>query len=448
MGILDALFSDAQSDPWKGLREVSNSPNIQPMQSAQPQQQAQAGGIFGALQNLVSGGNAQPESYQGAQMMQAPQQASQQPAQQRSGSIRNLLTALGPAIAMLDPRNQQLSAYLMERQQNRQWEAAGQERANKTREYMVAQGVDPAEADALVADPQLLRGWFSERAKAGKPDWQITEIYDEQGRAKKVLIDKNNPQNMQNLGGSKAASGADGVEYGLNPIWGQDQNGEPVLGVLGKDGSFKKVDTGKFNISTGTEQIDLGDSYALKDKRSGQIIGTVPKNLSNAAQETAIGKALGEAKGEAQVSLGSTLQKADQSISLIDTMLEHPGLSTATGLSGTVDPRNYIAGTDATNFNVMRKQLEGKAFLEAFESLKGGGQITEIEGQKATEAIARLSTTQSEKAYREALTELRGILQQGKVRAQQMAGAGANSQQTSPSGSGRLRFNPSTGDFE
>ena len=100
-------------------------------------------------------------------------------------------------------------------------------------------------------------------------------------------------------------------------------------------------------------------------------------------------------------------------IAVIDKALQHPGRKTATGLSGTVDPRNYIPGTDATDFRVVRDQIGGAAFLQAFESLKGGGQITEVEGRKATEAIARLNTTQSDKEFEQSLKDLRQVMQIG-----------------------------------
>ena len=59
------------------------------------------------------------------------------------------------------------------------------------------------------------------------------------------------------------------------------------------------------------------------------------------------------------------------------------------------------------------EQISGRAFLEAFETLKGGGQITEIEGQKATQAIARLQRTQSPEAFQEALFEFADIVRRG-----------------------------------
>lgn len=127
----------------------------------------------------------------------APQQAPS------GGGMGNFLSGLGPAIAMLDPRNQQLGGYLMQMQQDRQDRQAGQQRQNQTIGWLQSQGMSPDEAIATAADKELLRNFIVARQNAGKPDWQISEIYDEQGRPKKVLVDKNNPQNMRDLGGSK-----------------------------------------------------------------------------------------------------------------------------------------------------------------------------------------------------------------------------------------------------
>lgn len=104
------------------------------------------------------------------------------------------------------------------------------------------------------------------------------------------------------------------------------------------------------------------------------------------------------------------------SIAVIDKALAHPGRTTATGLSGSIDPRNYVPGTSATDFRVVLDQIGGTAFLQAFESLKGGGQITEIEGKKATDAIARLSRAQSDTEFVTSLNDLRFVMKQGQDR--------------------------------
>jgi len=114
--------------------------------------------------------------------------------------------------------------------------------------------------------------------------------------------------------------------------------------------------------------------------------------------------------------------------------IDHPGRESATGKSSWMDIRNYTPGTDATNFKVILDQLKGKAFLQAFQSLKGGGQITEVEGKKATDAMARLNTAQSDEAFKEALVELKDIAMRAKQRAIEKAGGA----QTQPNETGGL----------
>lgn len=93
----------------------------------------------------------------------------------------------------------------------------------------------------------------------------------------------------------------------------------------------------------------------------------------------------------------------------IEGILNDPALDTATGM---LSLTQKIPGTGQYRFGTRAKQLEGQAFLQAFESLKGAGQITEIEGTKATQAIGRLDTAQSPDDYRQALTDLKDVLDQ------------------------------------
>lgn len=113
----------------------------------------------------------------------------------------------------------------------------------------------------------------------------------------------------------------------------------------------------------------------------------------------------------------SKFDSASDAIKVIDKALAHPGLSAATGLQGVIDPRNYTPGTDAKNFQVVRDQLRGTAFMSAYASLRGGGQITEIEGTKAEAALVRLDKAQSTEAFKEALNDYKEILNRGLSRA-------------------------------
>lgn len=263
-------------------------------------------------------------------------------------------------------------------------------------------------------------------------------------KAERDLADGKNPESVREYEYAKgqgftgsfsdwiASKRAGAGEYGLTPIWGTGPDGKPAYIQPGKSGDARlaKLPDG-FQIARDPIRVDAGDHYVLLDPQTRQPVGQVKKNLAEASAQ----REIGTEQGKARVNLPATLFKAEQSLSVIDQMINHPGRETATGLSGTLDPRNYFGGTDAKNFQVMAKQLEGKAFLEAFESLKGGGQITEIEGAKATQAMARLDRAQSDAEYVAALKELRGVIAAGIERAKQKAGVATGTASAGPAAS-------------
>lgn len=227
---------------------------------------------------------------------------------------------------------------------------------------------------------------FSPYNEALDPRARSAKIEDAVAKAEALL-----PFEMR-----KARAGAGGsADRSLQPQYGLDAQGNPVLLQLGKDGT--------------AVQTRLPDGVKL--------------DRTWLAQQGALGREVGAAQGKAQASLPSDLAAAEQAIDVIDQIIEHPGREVATGFSSKVDPRNYIPGTVASDFDALNKQLQGKTFMEAYAGLKGGGQITEVEGKKAQEAIARLSTAQTEGAYLKAVKELRGIIETGMGRARQRAGA-------------------------
>lgn len=140
------------------------------------------------------------------------------------------------------------------------------------------------------------------------------------------------------------------------------------------------------------------------------------------ATAEATAKAKVERQQDAITALPAVLNSTQQTIGLLDQALTHPGRTTATGLSATLDPRNYVPGSDASNFQVLLDQIKGQAFLQAFQSLKGSGAITDKEGQAATNAIARLNNTkQGDAAFEASLKELRTIAEKAQKSAIQKA---------------------------
>lgn len=144
----------------------------------------------------------------------------------------------------------------------------------------------------------------------------------------------------------------------------------------------------------------------------------------NIATNKAIGKELGEAQGGAQVNEGQLVDSGNYMVDLLDELVNHPGKSAVVGMPDWSDPSGKFApipGSPSADFMARWKQVQGKQFLEAFNGLKGAGQITEKEGEKATEAIGRLQTSQSEEAFDNAARELQNIVYKGIQRARNKA---------------------------
>jgi hypothetical protein len=228
-----------------------------------------------------------------------------------------------------------------------------------------------------------------------------------------------------------------GAQHSLNPIRGEGGK----LGTINSAGEFKEITMPEgFKPESPTTKIDLGTEWGVLD-RAGNLISRYPKDLAGAAQQKEEGKLTGAAK----VALPQGLAAADQTIKEIDELIAHPGRETGTGLSSKLDPRNYIPGTDAYNFAVRVKQVGGRAFLQAYETLKGTGQVTEIEGVKATDAIARMDKAQSDEEFLTAMNDFKGVVTGIKANLRKKAGM----PEEAPSGSGgaskRLRYDPQTG---
>ena len=183
--------------------------------------------------------------------------------------------------------------------------------------------------------------------------------------------------------------------------------------------------------------------------REGQAMQYNPDLQARIAEAKASGEFMGKNKAAAAAALPGALEAAKEGIRLIDEMVgqaevrdksgkvitkgtkPHPGFSEYVGAT-LVPGKRFLEGTDVAGFEVRQKQIEGKAFLEAFQTLKGGGAITEKEGEKGTAAIMRMNKASNEKEYTAAARELQTVLRSGMERAQAKAG----SVPAAPSGGG------------
>lgn len=269
---------------------------------------------------------------------------------------------------------------------------------NQTAQFLVSRGLDPALARTVVSSPELLRAVLPQvLGTSGQTDdikeYQFAKREDPSLTFQKFMQQK------------KSVSG----EYSLTPQYGTDKDGNTVLVQTGKSGEAiqTKLPDG-VKISSGVDKVDLGTQWGIIDKRTGSLVGTQPKDI--AGKEAA--EAKGKAQGEAQAKLPAALIDAEETTKKIDQLLENKGLDSIVGSLDQYRPA-WTLGKEGTDALARLEQLQGGAFLQAFNTLKGGGAITEVEGQKAERAIARMQRYQSEADFRQALMDFRDAVTVG-----------------------------------
>jgi hypothetical protein len=202
-------------------------------------------------------------------------------------------------------------------------------------------------------------------------------------------------QQTLNLGGTQAV---------LNPMGGIQQQ-YTVTPKISEMPDFQAQQAGA------QEQAKLQQQLALEPKIKSAV--QTAQTTSEAAQM------LPQLQQQSQMMKDTILKLIDEQGNL------RPGVGEiAGGIFG-------MQGRQASAFPVteaQRKyqpvvnQIKGQTFLEAYERLKGGGVITEIEGAKAEQALARLDQAQSDEDFAGALKDLYDVIQSGEQRALQQAG--------------------------
>lgn len=151
------------------------------------------------------------------------------------------------------------------------------------------------------------------------------------------------------------------------------------------------------------------------DGRYEEFMATAGKGLS--AQAAAEGRA----RGQAAFDLAGAEVAAARALNLVDLLRNDPALP---DMVGPVQGRLPNVSAAAQRFQSRLDQLQGTAFLEAYNMLRGGGQITEVEGQKAERAIARLNVAQNEEDFLTALAEFEDAIRTGLQKLTAQAGGG------------------------
>lgn len=242
-------------------------------------------------------------------------------------------------------------------------------------------------ANTIIANKVKTQKAMRELELVGQPDYQVVPV--EGGYA--AAVNKNNPDDIRIIDPREATSQqwtGDGADIDMQPL--PELAGAPGRGM--------------------------------------EPLPPAPPGLSPKGEEE-WNKEQAKIRAEKMSSLPKAIEGAESAIKLIDDALEHKGFQGSVGMKnwaylfGLLD--EPFPGTEEVGFLSYLKQLQGKNFLNAYETLKGGGQITQVEGQKAEQAFARMATAQSEEDFTKALREYQGILRSGLERARKDAGKGS-----------------------
>jgi hypothetical protein len=207
---------------------------------------------------------------------------------------------------------------------------------------------------------------------------------------------------------------------------------------------------------TPAQEREAKDS-AIRIKQEGQRIGLEGRRVAVLEQDAkqkqdpvfqqtmanarATGEAIAKGTVAAQQALPGVITNAMIAVNAVDDMIGRQAVKDASGkviqpataphkgfqdaVGATWKPGfRFIPGTDASDFQSYQDQIEGAAFLSAFEALKGGGAISEKEGSKATAAKLRMKLAQSEVEYVKAAREFQEVVRTGVENARRKFGAG------------------------
>lgn len=199
-------------------------------------------------------------------------------------------------------------------------------------------------------------------------------------------------------------SNADDAVYGTTPQYYTDAEGNLRIGQMSNRGGFRPVEV-PGTIQPTVQFQDTGTEIIPLSRQTGQQAApAIAKDLRGAERE----KEIGQKTGEAIVRQPQLEAQAEQMLQTMDNLLNDPYLP---DMLGAVAGRAPNLTSDAARVQGKLNQLDAQVFLQGYERLKGGGVITDFEGQKAENALARIKDPRlSYDDYVQAVGELRAVV--------------------------------------
>jgi hypothetical protein len=225
-------------------------------------------------------------------------------------------------------------------------------------------------------------------------------------------------QNLPDLASANKAS--------LQPVYGTRKNpatGQDETVMMQPTGTGDVVESKLppgVSISNKPIVSDTGTHILYIDPITRQVLKSVPKEIAEKERQAA----LGEGQGKAALNLPSIEANGQMLLDQLNTVQNHKGKDVSLGAYSVLPT---VPGTKQADFRAALAQLKGGVFLQAYNTLKGGGAITEVEGAKATDALLRAQTAQSVEAFDAAINDYRKVVTGAVERARTAARGGYSS---------------------
>jgi len=293
------------------------------------------------------------------------------------------------------------------------------------------------------------------------PKWEKAELPNPDGSVRKGWVDYNasNPLATFVEGGTKPAfTSLEGAKFqyetGMRlptgapagsptgapmnmPAGGMPAGGMPASPAAMPMGGGRGMSPAAMSDANKQIFVDSEKRRLESLEKSPQVLATMNDTLLNIDNLIGDARVIKDAKGKEKIDYTVT-QDGKQ----VQGRKPQAGFELAVG-AGIPSWLPFQGGTDVSNFRIALDQVKDKTFLQAFESLKGAGQITEREGEKATSALNRMNLAQSEVEFIKAAREFEKNVRLGMDLAKKKVGM-----PTGSTPSPRLRWNPITNSWE
>jgi hypothetical protein len=297
---------------------------------------------------------------------------------------------------------------------------AYQQAANLTYRALLRAGVPDAQAQLAAVNPTAQAAVMKDLF----PQWQAEKIgntivpFNPAGGQMKTGAAYTAPQTEQVAPGSGL--------YQTQPlIGGQPIQTAPLSAVPGSRGPMPLPGAGAGDQGgTGAPPMPPSPTATGPAQRGVPMPGEQPgvrtlvPGMSIAEKQAQ--QTQGTAMGQARANLPKAEESAQDALKIIEQIRNHPGRDAAfaTGFWGRVgDAYGHgmlpLPGGPGYDFVKTIDQAKGGAFLTAYSLLRGSGAISNVEGEKATQAMAQLDRFQSAGALNKALDDYRGVIERG-----------------------------------